>query len=221
MWSSAHQTYMCNREERKSNKSLGGIPRITLPHQQRSFFSTSAAEGPEHTFRERMEAGREKSREVASKGAHSLRDMVRRYGAVFIGTYFTVYFTTLGVLFLGIESGALDPLYVMSWVSSDEDMKSTVQVVTEFMDHYPWTRPYVPYVESNPEVANLAVAWIAVKFTEPIRFGATVAIVPRLARYLGYAPAKDSHVDHVPKERKGEKLNSSATNTEGPESAKK
>mmetsp|Transcript_40463 Transcript_40463/g.80464 ORF Transcript_40463/g.80464 Transcript_40463/m.80464 type:complete len:114 (-) Transcript_40463:174-515(-) len=81
----------------------------------------------------------------------------------------------------------------MSWVSEETDAKSTVQVVTEFMDHYSWTRPYVPIVENNPEVANLGVAWIAVKFTEPIRFGVTVAIVPRLARYLGYAPPKETH----------------------------
>jgi hypothetical protein len=193
LWSNAHQMFVSNRNERNSNRSYAGIPRISLAEHQRSFFSTSLTEGPasDHTFRERMEERKEQGREVASAGAHSLGEMFRRYGAVFGGTYFTVYFSTLGLFFLGIESGALDPAYIMSWVSSEPDAKSTVQVVIEFMDHYPWTRPYVPMVESNPEVANLAVAWIAVKFTEPIRFGTTVAIVPRLARYLGYAPPKD------------------------------
>ncbi len=139
-----------------------------------------------------MESRRDRGRAAASKGAHSLRGMVQKYGTVFLGTYFTVYFSTLGLLFTGIESGALDPAYVMSWVSEDADAKTTVQVVTEFMGHYSLTRPYVPVIESNPEVANLGVAWIAVKFTEPIRFGITVAIVPRLARYLGYAPALET-----------------------------
>jgi hypothetical protein len=207
--------FVSNREERNSTKSYAGIPRISLAEQhslslihQRSFFSTSPTED---SFRERMEGRRDQGREVASKGAHSLSEMFRRYGAVFIGTYFTVYFSTLGVFFLGIESGALDPAYVMSWVSSEPDAKSTVQVVTEIMDHYPWTRPYVPVVESNPKVANLAVAWIAVKFTEPIRFGTTVAIVPRLSRYLGYAPAKDSpDSDDTTLESKEEQSDSAA-----------
>ena len=182
--------------ERESTLYQDSIPRIALTQQQswsllsRRYSSTSTTEEP--TFRERMEAQRDRGREAASKGAHSLQEMVRKYGTVFIGTYFTVYFSTLALLFTGIESGVLDPVYVMSWVSEETDAKSTVQVVTEFMDHYAWTRPYVPIVENNPEVANLGVAWIAVKFTEPIRFGVTVAIVPRLARYLGYAPPKDA-----------------------------
>lgn len=140
-----------------------------------------------------MEARRDQGRQAAADGAHSLRGMVQKYGKVFIGTYLAVYFSTLGILFSGIESGVLDPAYVLSWVSDDsmEDgvKKSTVAVVAEFMDHYAWTRPYKSFVENNPELANLGVAWIAVKFTEPIRFGTTVAIVPRLSRYLGYAPA--------------------------------
>lgn len=172
------------------------IPRISLTQQHswslmsRRYSSTSTTNEP--TLRERMEVQRDRGREAATKGAHSLREMVQKYGTVFIGTYATVYFSTLALLFTGIESGVLDPLYIMSWVSEEADAKSTVQVVTEFMDHYSWTRPYVPIVENNPEVANLGVAWIAVKFTEPIRFGVTVAIVPRLARYLGYAPSKDA-----------------------------
>eukprot|EP00429_Kryptoperidinium_foliaceum_P099893 CAMPEP_0176233632 /NCGR_PEP_ID=MMETSP0121_2-20121125/25922_1 /TAXON_ID=160619 /ORGANISM="Kryptoperidinium foliaceum, Strain CCMP 1326" /LENGTH=266 /DNA_ID=CAMNT_0017573027 /DNA_START=20 /DNA_END=817 /DNA_ORIENTATION=+ len=227
LWSSAHEIFVSNREESNSSRTQAGIPRISLAQQQRplslphqrSFFSTSATEEPQHTntFRERMEDRRDRGREAASKGAHSLSEMVRRYGAVFVGTYFTVYVSTLGVLFLGIESGVLDPAYVMSWVSSEPDAKSTVEVVTDFMGHYPWTRPYVPYIESNPEVANLAVAWIAVKFTEPIRFGTTVAIVPRLSRYLGYAPPKDSpdFEDTSVVESNAEKLSDSSTDGEG------
>jgi hypothetical protein len=129
--------------------------------------------------------------------------MIQKYGMVFLGTYFVVYVSTLASLFAGIESGVLDPAYVMSWVSSDSDAKSTVAVVVEFMDHYSWTRPYKSYVQNNPEVANLGVAWIAVKFTEPIRFGTTVAIVPRLSRYLGYASTEDA--TEIPPDIKEEK----------------
>ena len=142
-----------------------------------------------------MQTQRDRGRVAARKGAHSLREMVQKYGKIFVVTYFAIYFGTLGGLYLGIESGVLDPAYVLSWVSKEADAKSTVQVVTSIMDHYSWTRPYVATVESNPQVAHLAVAWIAVKFTEPVRLGTTVAIVPRLSRYLGFSPAEDSDDD--------------------------
>lgn len=143
-----------------------------------------------------MEARRDHGRQVATKGAHSLRGMIQKYGPVFLGTYMAVYFTTLGTLFAGVESGILDPAYVLSWVTEDPDSlengtKTTAALVAEFMDHYAWTRPYKSYVETQPALANLGVAWIAVKFTEPIRFGTTVAIVPRLSRYLGYTSKED------------------------------
>ena len=162
-----------------------------------------------------MEARRDQGRQAAADGAHSLRGMIQKYGTVFIGTYLAVYFTTLGTLFMGIESGVLDPAYVLSWVSDDSMdggvKKSTVAVVAEFMDHYSWTRPYKSFVENNPQLANLGVAWIAVKFTEPIRFGTTVAIVPRLSRYLGYAPAVGDEAD-VPKETLSEIKEGDAVN---------
>jgi Protein of unknown function (DUF1279) len=157
-----------------------------------------------------MVARRDQGRDAAAKGAHSLRDMIQKYGRVFVFTYMTVYFSTLATLFAGIESGILDPAYVMSWVSDEADAKSTVDVVVDFMDHYAWTRPYKDYVQNNPEVANLGVAWIAVKFTEPIRFGTTVAIVPRLSRYLGYSTTEDAK--QTPKETKRDEA--SGTNSD-------
>lgn len=72
-------------------------------------------------------------------------------------------------------------------VSSDAscDRKSTVSFVTDFIRKWDWTAPYADAVERNPHVANLAVAWFMVKFTEPIRLGLAIAIVPRVARFLG------------------------------------
>jgi len=127
----------------------------------------------------------------------TFKTMVRNYGPLFIGTYFAVYFSTWGSIFAGIESGAFDPAYILSFIVDNNDSKTTAELVLDILKKYPWTQPAVPYVEANPSVANLAVAWIATKPTEPIRFGITVAALPRLGRWFGYnkntsTPASDS-----------------------------
>ena len=65
---------------------------------------------------------------------------------------------------------------------------NTVKLVIDFMEQYEFTSKYVHIVEKRPEVANLAVAWIAVKFTEPLRLATSLAITPRIARYFGIQP---------------------------------
>ena len=168
------------------------IPRISLPsYYHFSSATDSDEEAKQSTLRERMHERREKGRAAAKKGALKAGDLLKTYGPVFIGTYLGVYLSTLGVLYLGVETGVLDPANLLSLVTSNEDsVKSTAEIITEFLDHYPWTKPYSPVVARNPQMANFAVAWIATKFTEPIRFGVTVAIVPKLARTLGYVTPK-------------------------------
>jgi len=148
---------------------------------------------------------------AARKGAIGVRDMIRKYGVTFVGTYLGVYFSTLGALFAGIDSGLLDPAAVMSAVKAipgihfggddAESTKTTVEVVVHFLEKYDFTKPYADYVTNNPHMANLGIAWIAVKFTEPVRLGLSVAIVPRVHRALGReAPVEDDddheHHDH-------------------------
>lgn len=122
----------------------------------------------------------------------SAREMIRLYGPVFVGTYLSVYATTLGSLFLGVQSGVLDPGYVLGMVSSDEaSAKSSVEAIVEIMEHYPWTKPWAPVIERNPQWTNFGVAWVATKFTEPIRLAITIPLVPRVARYFGYGTPKN------------------------------
>jgi hypothetical protein len=137
-----------------------------------------------------------RSRTVAAS-AHSAKLMLKQYGPVFVGTYMSVYFGTLGALFAGVESGLLDPagLFTMLGHASTEgaaqgETINTVKLVVDFMSNHAYLEPYAHYFERNPQVANLAVAWIAVKFTEPVRLAVSVAITPKLARYFGYAEKK-------------------------------
>mmetsp|Transcript_26828 Transcript_26828/g.62707 ORF Transcript_26828/g.62707 Transcript_26828/m.62707 type:complete len:272 (-) Transcript_26828:210-1025(-) len=131
----------------------------------------------------------------------SFRYMMRQYGGVFFGTYFAVYCSTVFGLFLSVQSGHLDVMYVISLLTGTssptdpggvadpgtiEEAQSTVKFLVEFLESYSMTKPVAPMVEEYPWVGNFAIAWIATKFTEPIRFGATVALTPSLARFFGY-----------------------------------
>lgn len=129
-------------------------------------------------------------RSSAKAGAKSVAGMVRQYGPVFIGTYLAVYGATLGSLFLGVESGVLDPVGLFSMLGhageGAGETKNTVQLVVDFMENHAFTKPYAHIIEKNPSFANLAVAWIAVKFTEPVRLALSITITPRVARTFGF-----------------------------------
>lgn len=185
--------HLPSRNEESNNQRTIEISSITLPARYFSATtSNNSGDTGEKKKKKTMQQRRESARKAASKGAKSAREMFRTYGPVFVGTYLTVYAATLGSLFLGIESGALDPGFVLSQVSSNsEEAKSTVQVIIEVMDHYPWTRPAVPVLEKNPELANFGVAWVATKFTEPLRLAITFPIVPRVARAVGWVEPKE------------------------------
>lgn len=165
---------------------------------------------------------RENPRASAVEGAKSFGSMLKQYGPVFVGTYMGVYFTTLGLLFAGVESGVMDPVSLFDWLghggSGGEgvgETKSTVELVVQFMESHALTKPYAPVVQRNPEFANLAAAWVAVKFTEPVRFPVAVAITPRIARYFGYAAAvAEPRIDSSSEEAADDGSSSSKTTTE-------
>lgn len=159
------------------------------------------------TSRSRLNSARQKGQAAAKKGVIGVRDMIQKYGFTFLGTYFSMYFCTLGALFAGIDSGLMDPATLMdsvSWIpgihiggggEDGEGTKTTVDIVVQLMQKYEFTKPYVDAVAENPHTANLGVAWIATKFTEPIRLGVSIAIVPRIHKALGRDVPKDDDDD--------------------------
>jgi hypothetical protein len=61
----------------------------------------------------------------------------------------------------------------------------------------------------NPKAGNFAIAWILTKFTEPIRFGLTIAVTPSIYRFItGRRAAReedeDDDVKHEDKDKKDE-----------------
>jgi len=133
--------------------------------------------------------------------AMSFQSMLRQYGKIFIGTYLTVYVSTILSLFMSVQSGQIDAMYMISLLTGTsapadpggvadpdtiKEATSAMKDLVKLLEKYTITRPVAPMVEEYPWTANFAIAWIATKFTEPIRFGVTVAVTPPIARYLGY-----------------------------------
>ena len=54
------------------------------------------------------------------------------------------------------------------------------------------------YIRTYPQIGTLVIAWVMTEFTEPIRIGAAVVIVPPLAKALG-VKAKQKPVPPVSK----------------------
>ena len=187
-----------------SDKSLQnlGTSRIHMdlsPLLQHRMLSTSSVPNGASSKKEQdSEDSLEKKPEPTS-----FRTMMRRYGKIFIATYFTVYVSTVTSLFLAVQSGHLDAMYMISLLTGTsspsepggvadpetiKDAASAMKDLVELLESYTLTRPVAPMVEEYPWTANFAIAWVATKFTEPIRFGATVVLTPPIARFLGYRP---------------------------------
>ena len=168
-----------------------------------------------------------KDRDMASLSlSQRARLLTKKYGKVFVGTYFGVYFGTLATFFVTLDSGLLDPdvLSQLFKVSKDmacetadiigptgtgasmneaadayrdemnteisEDKRTLVDIITGYLLSWEWTSKYAEKLSENPHLTNLAVAWFAVKFTEPVRLAASVLLTPRVAKALGRKAAK-------------------------------
>jgi hypothetical protein len=162
----------------------------------------------------------------------TFRSMLRQYGPVFIGTYGVVYVSTVCGLFMGIQSGILDAASIMAYLSGTasstadaggvdvdpdtiQSAASTMTYMVEFLEYYSWTKPLAPIVQENPWTANFGIAWIMTKFTEPIRFGMTVAVTPSIAKKLGYGPtAQNSPPSSQSPDADDDQSTSSSSSTE-------
>jgi len=135
-----------------------------------------------------------------TSGKRSFQSMLRQYGKVFIATYMAVYISTVLGLFASVQSGQLDVTYMMSLITGSsapselgdvaasdtiKEATSAMNDLVKLLESYAITRPVAPLLEQYPWTANFAIAWIATKFTEPIRFGVTVAVTPPLSKIFG------------------------------------
>lgn len=147
----------------------------------------------------KMSEAADKGRAAMRSGATSARYLLKKYGKTFVGTYLSIYVLTLGSLFGLIDSGFIDPSTLakiqLPWHSGSEanaesaadakEFTTAVEMIATYMKKYEFTKPYADSVTNNPSSSNLAIAWVATKLTEPIRLATTVAVLPRLSKFLG------------------------------------
>lgn len=161
-------------------------------------------------YKDGMTKARTKARESyaealpkAQAGAATSFEKLKQYGPVFAGTYASLYIGTLCGLYAGIDSGLIDPATVFSYIGSgtEAESKNTAEFIIDYLNHWAWTKPAVPFFEKNPHFANLGVAWVATKFTEPVRLVFAMVVVPRLAHSLGYVPTAEGGGEAVDTEQ--------------------
>lgn len=156
----------------------------------------------------KMKDAARKSGKVVKKGARSLRELAQKYGWTFFASYFTVYLITLSTLFTGLDCGYIDPAtltdiqFQLPWHSGTgaeeaaakadaKEFRSSVKMIAEYIERFEWTTRLAEAVEKNPHLSNLAIAWVATKFTEPVRLPLTLAITPRVAKFFGQKTEDD------------------------------
>lgn len=139
---------------------------------QRRCLASSASSGSGSV---KKEDGKEEEEEETKtqQGVGRITELVRRYGAVGFGVYGGIYVGTLGLMY-GLVTldvvGAGDALSVLRYTGLDA---------------------YLDVSGVNKRASDFALAWILVKFTEPLRLLAAVSVTPMVARALGRAPPKE------------------------------
>ena len=110
----------------------------------------------------------------------------RRYGSVFVGTYFAVYFSSIGILFVLFDSGLLVPsdLPTHDIEFDGHDADDGGASVFRFVAERFGLGDYVPK-EITPRMGNFAIAWLTTKIIEPLRALITLGLTPLIARALG------------------------------------
>lgn len=127
-------------------------------------------------------ANGDKEEEETSSAKAPFQDRVKymwnAYGKVAIGTYLSIYITTLGSIFMALNydvfhaaTFGLDPAHAIAKVG---DIYETITGQANLPN----------YIREHPTVGTFAVAWVMTKFTEPARLAVTVTIVPSVARAL-------------------------------------
>ncbi|KAF0716789.1 Aste57867_2662 [Aphanomyces stellatus] len=126
----------------------------------------------------------------APKASNKFKELWNKYGWVGVGTYLSVYVTTLGTMFVAIETGLLSTGPAAASADGGDDKEDEgFNIVTATNSLTEWTKSvglgaHFNVPEVSPTTGTFLIAWVATKFTEPIRLAVTLMITPRLARYL-------------------------------------
>ncbi|TMW57138.1 hypothetical protein Poli38472_003063 [Pythium oligandrum] len=151
--------------------------------------TSSANEAVKKTAGERRQEMVEKGKSGWSK----LKELWRQYGMVAVGTYFSMYFTVLGSIYVAIEQGWVSTKRTSRSEGENGEANADFNVVTATNKVVTWAEDmgiakHLDLQRVNAKTGSFVIAWVATKFTEPLRLAVTLAITPRIARLVGRAP---------------------------------
>lgn len=188
----------------------------TMPHDNNMHHHSTIANGNNNE----AESNKGKVPFEELPASQKAKILFKKYGTVFVGTYFGIYFSTLVSFFVILDFGLLDPdtlsqIFKVSknmacetadiigptgtGASMNEaanayaedvrtetiaDSRTFVDIVSGYLKSWDGTKKYAEKLSENPHLANLAVAWFIVKFTEPVRLAAAVVVTPKVAKVL-------------------------------------
>ncbi|EQC42404.1 hypothetical protein SDRG_00140 [Saprolegnia diclina VS20] len=120
------------------------------------------------------------------------KDLWKQYGLVAVGTYLTIYGIVLGSMYAAIETGVLSTKKEVPRKEGDAaspDDESSLNILTATNRMMDWTNAiglgqYLDIPEVNSKTSAFLIAWVATKFTEPLRFAVTLMVTPRVARII-------------------------------------
>jgi len=143
---------------------LMSSPHTALVRRSASTQPTPPAPDAKGTGQATAEHGDKPVEDEAKVG--KFRQLWNKYGVVAIVTYFGIYLVTLSSVYLLVSTGALgsDAIAIFHKLGLDQ---------------------YFDTAKISPKAGNFTVAWLLTKFTEPVRLGITIAILPWVARLFG------------------------------------
>lgn len=132
---------------------------------------------------------KDEAKRVAQTKVNRFVELWRKYGVVAVATYFSIYFGTLGSLYLLFD---YDIIGASNLGFSPEQ---ATEMLAGVLDRVHAPDSITSAVRGNAKITTFAMAWLTAKFTEPLRLLATVFATPRIARFVGYEGMKSKKKD--------------------------
>lgn len=121
-------------------------------------------------------AGNDLAAQSTLKG--KIKYMWKAYGYFAIGSYLGLYIVTLSSIYFALDFD----VFKASSVGFSPEM--AVHKVCEIFEAVTGSQMLPGFIREHPKVGTFAVAWVMTKFTEPLRMGITLAVVPKIATFF-------------------------------------
>ena len=112
-----------------------------------------------------------------------LRQLWNQYGFAAIGTYFCLYWGTLGGMYIGIEKELVSAT-LLGFESNEDCVRVACDSFKAITDS-----DLLETVKQSPSIGKFLMSLLMTEFTEPLRIGATFLITPKIARFIKKAPS--------------------------------